>query len=319
MTKNILIASGGTGGHIFPAVVFGKSLQSQSHNVEWLCGSRPLELTIYNSCGINPHCLPLSGSPMGTHSPAKIFTRILDVFRSLTQTSRLIKSFTPDEIYLFGGYISFAPLITAKIKHIPVTLHEQNTVAGRVTRLASKMGAKILTGWPVCEGITGFTYYGIPVRDPLRLSRSDALRKLGLNIPASRKIVGITGGSLGSGPLSEILKKAAALCSGYDFVFLSSKSRSDDDNMHFIPSQWDMNPFYSLCNVLVCRAGGSTLAEALKWGMPAITIPWPGAMDNHQEKNAHEFVKLSTHSRMFSESGSPQELAGIIKTMLLPD
>ena len=284
MTRRILIASGGTGGHIFPAIVFGKNLQDNGDTVEWLCGSRELERTIYNSSGIEPVCLPLAGSPMGTRSPAKIFGRIVDVFRSITMTSRLIKTFRPDEVYLFGGYISFAPLIVAKMKRIPVTLHEQNTVAGRVARLASKMGARIITGWPVCEGIKRFEYIGIPVREPVRMARAEALRTLGLDIPEESKIVGVAGGSLGSGPLSELLKKAAKLCTGYDFVFLSSKVREDVGNMHFIPSQWDMSAFYSASDILVCRAGGSTLAEALKWGMPAITISWPGAMDNHHRE-----------------------------------
>lgn len=315
--KRVLIASGGTGGHIFPAIVFGRSLQEQGDAVEWMCGSRELEGTIYRSAGIEPVCLPLAGSPMGTRSLTKILGRVADVFRSIAVTSRLMKSFRPDEVYLFGGYISFAPLILAKLKGIPVTLHEQNTVAGRVTRLASRMGAKILTGWPVCEGIKDFTYYGIPVRDPVRVERAEALRMLGLDIPASAKIVGVAGGSLGSGPLSEILKKAASLCGEYEFVFLSSKARKDEGNTHFILSQWDMNAFYSVSDVLVCRAGGSTLAEALKWGMPTISIPWPGAMDNHQTKNAQEFVKLATNGHMFPETGSPEELAEII-TKILP-
>ena len=312
MTRRILIASGGTGGHIFPAIVFGQDLQKNGDVVKWLCGSRGLERTIYHSSGIEPECLPLAGSPMGTKSPIKILGRIADVFRSITMTSRLVKTFKPDEVYLFGGYISFAPLIIAKLKGIPVTLHEQNTVAGRVARLASRLGARIITGWPVCEGVREFTFTGIPVRDPERLSRDEALHTLGLTIPAGKRVVGVAGGSLGSGPLSELLKKTARMCTEYDFVFLSSKAREDIDNMHFIPSQWDMNAFYSVSDILVCRAGGSTLAEALKWGMPTITIPWPGAMDNHQEKNAREFVKLAKNAHMFPETGRPEELAAII-------
>ncbi len=311
--KRILIASGGTGGHIFPAIVFGKNLQDQGFSVSWLCGSRELESEIYNSSGINPVILPLSGSPMGTRSLTKIFSRIVDVFRSLLITARYIKDFRPDEIYLFGGYISFAPLIISKIKGIPVTLHEQNAVAGRVTRMASKIGAKIITGWPACEGIKNFTYTGTPVREPVRINRHEALKILGVNVPENSKIVGAAGGSLGSGPLSEILKSAAKLCPEHEFIFLSSKERLDYENTHFIPSQWDMNPFYSVCDILVCRAGGSTLSEAIKWGMPTITIPWPGAMDNHQSKNAIEFLKLSENGRIFNENENPEKLAEIIQ------
>ena len=212
VSRNILIASGGTGGHIFPAIVFGKNLQENGDNVKWLCGSRNLELTIYESAGITPEILPIAGSPMGTKSPVKVLGRIRDLLKSITMTSRLIKTFRPDSIYLFGGYISFAPLILGKIRSIPVTLYEQNAVAGRVARIAEKLGAEICTGWPVCEGIKHFRYTGTPAREPVRLCRDEALRELGLSLPADRKIVGIAGGSLGSGPLSELMRKTAELC-----------------------------------------------------------------------------------------------------------
>ncbi len=312
----VLIASGGTGGHIFPAIVFGKDRQQKGDIVSWLCGSRKLERDIYSSAGIEPVILPLAGSPMGTRSATKIFARIADMFKSISLTAKYIKTFKPDEVYLFGGYISFAPLIVARVKNIPVTLHEQNTVAGRVARFAARMGARIITGWPVCEGIKSFTYTGTPAREPLRMTRDDALKTLGVNVREGVKIVGVAGGSLGSGPLSEILTRAARLCPEYEFVFLSAKERHDESNAHFIPPQWDMNPFYSACDVLVCRSGGSTLAEVLKWRMPAITIPWPGAMDNHQAKNAEEFVKLAVNGRIFCETDSPENLAGMIREIL---
>lgn len=310
--NNILIAAGGTGGHIFPAIVFGKKFQSDGTKVSWLCGSRKLEREIYSSSEIEPVILPLEGSPLGTKSITKILARIADVFKSLRITARYIKNFKPDEIYLFGGYISFAPLVIALAKKIPVTLHEQNAVAGKVTRLASKLGAKIITGWPSCEGIKNFEYTGIPVREPVRISRREALNILGLKIPEASKIVCIAGGSLGSGPLREILTKTAEICRNCEFIFLSSKQKLDKDNMHFILPQWDTNPFYSVCDVLVCRAGGSTLAEALKWNLPAITIPWPNAMDNHQNKNAEEFIKLAKKAYIFNENDSPEKLAKII-------
>lgn len=312
----VLIASGGTGGHIFPAIVFGKDRQQKGDTVSWLCGSRKLERDIYSSAGIEPVILPLAGSPMGTRSVRKIFARVFDVFKSISITAKYINDFKPDEVYLFGGYISFAPLIVSRVKKIPVTLHEQNTVAGRVARFAAKIGARIITGWPVCEGIKSFTYTGTPAREPVRMARDEALKILGVNVREGAKIVGVAGGSLGSGPLSEILTRAARLCPEYEFVFLSAKERRDESNAHFIPPQWDMNPFYSACDVLVCRSGGSTLAEVMKWGMPAITIPWPGAMDNHQQKNAEEFVKLAVNGRIFCEKDSPENLAGMIREVL---
>lgn len=313
--KNFLIVAGGTGGHIFPAIVFGHNLEKSGANVKWLCGSRKLEAEIYNSSGIQPLLLSLSGSPLGTKSFPKIFARLNDLARSFHEASCYIKTFMPDEIYLFGGYISFAPLMIALLRKIPVTLHEQNAVAGKVTRIASRLGAKIVTGWPNCEGIKNFTYTGIPVREPVRIPKHDALKTLGLDIPDNARIVGVAGGSLGSGSLSRILTEAANMCENFEFIFLSSHERKDDGNKHFILSQWNMNAFYSVCDILVCRAGGSTLAEALKWDLPTISIPWPGAADNHQEKNAAEFVKLAKNSRIFREDDRPEKLADIISHM----
>ena len=312
--KNFLIAAGGTGGHIFPAIVFGQNLEKENNKVKWLCGHRELEKEIYESSNIQPLILSISGSPLGTRSIKKIFSRCFDLVKSFFQVLKIIKSSKPDEIFLFGGYVSFAPLLIAKLKKIPVTLHEQNAVAGKVTRIAAKLGVKIITGWPECEGlkIKNYNYVGIPVREPLKIKREDALKILGLEIKSDKKIIGIAGGSLGSGPLCEILLKTAELCKDFEFVFLSHE-RKNENNTHFIPPQWDMNPFYSICNVVVCRAGGSTLAEILKWKIPAVTIPWPGAADNHQVKNAQEFIKLSENSKIFYENENPEKLAEILK------
>ena len=318
MNKKFLIVAGGTGGHIFPAIVFGRELESKNNEVKWLCGSRELEKEIYESADIEPLKLAISGSPLGTRSIKKFLSRCFALVKSFFQTRKYIKNFKPDEIFLFGGYVSFAPLLIAKLKKIPVTLHEQNAVAGKVTRLALKWGAKIITGWPECEGINNFSYVGIPVREPVKINRGEALETLGLELDTNKKIIGIAGGSLGSGALNEILLKTAELCKDFEFVFLSHE-RKDEANAHFIPPQWDMNPFYSICDVIVCRAGGSTLAEILKWKIPAVTIPWPEAADNHQVKNAQEFIKISKSSRIFYENdasgvlASPEDLAKILK------
>ncbi|MBQ6738360.1 MAG: UDP-N-acetylglucosamine--N-acetylmuramyl-(pentapeptide) pyrophosphoryl-undecaprenol N-acetylglucosamine transferase [Synergistaceae bacterium] len=317
MTNKILIFSGGTGGHIIPAIMFGKKLQSENKIVKWVCGSRKLEREIYNALEIQPMLLSLSGSPLGSKSITKIFTRFVDLIKSFFKTSKYIKDFKPDEIFLFGGYISFAPLLIAKLKKIPVTLHEQNAVAGKVTKLASKLGAKILTGWPNCEGIKNFEYFGVPVREPERITKSEALKILNLDINENSKIIGIAGGSLGSTPLNKLLIEVSDICRDYEFVFLSHEAENEN-NRHFILPQWDMNPFFSICDVLVCRAGASTLAEALKWEIPTVTIPWPGSADNHQEKNSDEFVKLAKNSHKFNENDSPESLAKILQKFINP-
>ena len=313
--SRILIVSGGTGGHIFPAIVFGNELKRSGHEIFYICGSRKLELEIYNASGISPHIIDLSGSPLGSSSVLKNFGRVVDLIKGFKNTYKYIRELKPDLIILFGGYISFIPLIIAKLKKIPAVIHEQNAAAGRVTRIAEKLGVQILTGWPECKGIKKFNYAGIPVREPERISRQEALKLLGLEkfIAPDQKIIGITGGSLGSVNLRGLLIKTAALCKNYAFIFLSSGEIRNQDNMHFLKSRWDMNTFYSACDVLICRSGGSTLAEAMKWNINTITIPWPQSAEHHQELNALEFSKLFSNGNIFSENGDPENLAELIK------
>ncbi|MBQ7069093.1 MAG: glycosyltransferase, partial [Synergistaceae bacterium] len=87
MTNKILIFSGGTGGHIIPAIMFGKKLQSENKIVKWVCGSRKLEREIYNALEIQPMLLSLSGSPLGSKSITKIFSRFVDLIKSFFKTS----------------------------------------------------------------------------------------------------------------------------------------------------------------------------------------------------------------------------------------
>lgn len=300
--KRVLIVSGGTGGHIFPAAVFGKWLEDNKHcEVYYMCGARELELEIYKSLNITPYKLSLSGSPLGSKSPVKILKRFCEMLKAFMQTLRFIKQIKPDKIFLFGGYISFMPLLIAKLKHIKLAVHEQNSIAGRVTRIAAKLGVKIAAGWQECLGVKQdkFVTAGIPVREPVKYSRQYAILKLNIKPEFAgklykSKIIGVAGGSLGSKALINKIYQAASKLNNYYFLMLGDRPEglTELDNIYFTGRQWDMNPFYSLCDALICRAGGSTLAEALAWKIPAVSVPWLASAENHQVKNAQCFHEL---------------------------
>ena len=137
-----------------------------------------------------------------------------------------------------------------------------------------------------CDGVLSFLPVGIPVRRPERLLPSRARERMALELPKGGRIVGVAGGSLGSRDLVERALAAAAFFErkGDDVVFLFLGDPPGPDlppNVRFVGRQWNMNPFYSLCDVLICRAGGSTLAEALSWGIPAVVVPWERAAEGH--------------------------------------
>ena len=206
------------------------------------------------------------------------------------------------------------PLLICRNRRIPVVIHEQNAVAGRVTRLASRWGAVVASGWGACDGVPSFLPVGIPVRRPERLLPSRARERMALELPEGGRVVGVAGGSLGSRELAERALAAAASFekNGDDIVFLflgDPPELAVPPNVRFVGRQWDMNPFYSLCDVLICRAGGSTLAEALSWGIPAVVVPWERAAGGHQERNARCFEEAGGGVVWREGDGEPLESA----------
>lgn len=306
--KRVLIVAGGTGGHIFPAAVFGRWAEERHEaEVSYLSGGRPLEGEIYGSFGIEPERLSLEGSPLGVWSPARVLRRSLGLLKALGETARCVARVRPDVCVLFGGYVSLAPLLVCRMRRVPLVVHEQNAVAGRVTRLASRWGAVVASGWGRCEGVSAFVPVGIPVREPELLPPSCARERLGLELPEGGRIVGVAGGSLGSeGLVRSVLDTAEFFDrngAGVTFLFLGNPPEAAlPPNVRFVGRRWDMGPFYSLCDVLICRAGGSTLAEALRWGIPSVVAPWEKAAEGHQEGNARCFEEAGG-GRVWREGG----------------
>jgi UDP-N-acetylglucosamine--N-acetylmuramyl-(pentapeptide) pyrophosphoryl-undecaprenol N-acetylglucosamine transferase len=142
---------------------------------------------------------------------------------------------------------------------------------------------------------------GVPVRPFKRISREEAALKLGLGnmrLKDGDFVIGIAGGSLSGAFLESLAEKLPGGTGDRKqrvFVALADapKGRSARAGVRFVGRQWDMDPFYSLCDAVICRAGASTLAELAARGIPALAIPWEGAADGHQEANARCFAALT--------------------------
>jgi UDP-N-acetylglucosamine--N-acetylmuramyl-(pentapeptide) pyrophosphoryl-undecaprenol N-acetylglucosamine transferase len=231
--------------------------------------------------------------------------------------------------FLFGSYVSLAPLLWCRLLRVPAVLHEQNACAGKVTRLAARLGVPVASGWDECRGLNApFTPVGVPVRVLKRISKREAAAALGLRVREEDLVAGVIGGSLGSASLDALVErlsekelpavKNAQKIHGGRFVLVvlgnMPESASPRPNVHFIGKQWDMTPFYSLCDCVICRAGASTLAELAACGIPALAVPWMQSADGHQEANALNFVRR-TGNPLWAEGG-PDELNEAFRRLL---
>ncbi len=296
--RKIAIAAGGTGGHIVPAVALAQWASGQHDRTEtrFYCGSRPLEREIFLSLEITPKVLPIDGSPFS----GTIFRRIVRSAGLFVSTLACLRDFVfwkPDACLLFGGYASFPALLAARTLGIPVHVHEQNAVAGKVTKLAAKWGAQVFSGWEICKGLEvgSFRHTGIPVRFFRNLPPEDAWLKLNCKgkPPDGPKVL-VLGGSLASSAVGTITQKLAELpqLRGWIFLVLGCKGATKRAaNVIFVSRTWDLSPLFSLADCAISRGGASTLAELALFGIPSIVVPWKEAADDHQNENAKVFAE----------------------------
>ncbi|MEA4880124.1 MAG: UDP-N-acetylglucosamine--N-acetylmuramyl-(pentapeptide) pyrophosphoryl-undecaprenol N-acetylglucosamine transferase [Synergistaceae bacterium] len=326
----ICLVAGGTGGHIFPALSFGEWISSRGGDVavSYVCGSRPLEREIYASRRIEPFCLPLSGSPFGVKGLRERTKRWRQTFSAFFSFRSFLRNSGADCCVLFGGYVSFVPLLAVKMGGIPAVIHEQNCAAGKVTRLASRMGLPVASGWSSCPPLAEgqFTVTGIPVRPLRRKNPREAWENIFKGEPfPEKKIIGILGGSLMSRRLIQLLSCIIG-AKEFDRILFLTLGEYEEEMFASIPrerrssflpagKQWDMTNFYSLLSGAVTRGGASTLYELMVGGIPSVVIPWKEAADNHQEKNARCFAER-TGGEVWKEDDSPELLQGKILSIL---
>ncbi|EHM10001.1 UDP-N-acetylglucosamine:LPS N-acetylglucosamine transferase [Thermanaerovibrio velox DSM 12556] len=295
--KRVLVVAGGTGGHIWPAIAFGSWLRERHSDVDisFVSGSRPLELKIYREVNLDPHIIHLEGSPLGG-GLRKMPRRWKQIFKCFHQARDCIEKEAPDVCLMFGGYVSFPALMVSKMMGLRCLIHEQNAVAGRVTRLAALLGVPVASGWDTCHPLKdkSYKYVGVPIRGMQRIPRPIALRRLGISVEAGSKVALVLGGSLGSGSLFEKVIEASKdeYFSGWTFLIIGASSVPQViGKCILMPHTWDMEALYSVTDVVITRGGASSLTEIKLWKLPCVIIPWRDSSGGHQRANAVAFCR----------------------------
>jgi UDP-N-acetylglucosamine--N-acetylmuramyl-(pentapeptide) pyrophosphoryl-undecaprenol N-acetylglucosamine transferase len=315
----MMLVAGGTGGHILPAIAFGDWLRREKPNIEidYMSGSRPIEREIYRASNIEPRAINITGSPAGARG-ARSLWRWADLIKGAVEARRILKNFSPDACVLFGGYASVPALAAGRVTGRYTILHEQNALAGRVTKLASKLGVKIASGWENCEGLkrSRYTPVGVPIRRMSQMPKETAWDALGMRPnKGGGPVVSVMTGSLGSGGMANILTELAGREPFLSWFFLlldpERETPHSAGNIVRLPHIWDISPLYSVSDMLITRGGASTLTEAIAAQKPTLVVPWRGAADDHQMKNTLALLAISGETALlWDERGdSLDELA----------
>jgi UDP-N-acetylglucosamine--N-acetylmuramyl-(pentapeptide) pyrophosphoryl-undecaprenol N-acetylglucosamine transferase len=329
----IMIAGGGTGGHVYPGIALYRALSRKHQDLEVLfVGVRGgVERGILDRLDLP--CLLLSGRGVrGTSLAAKLASPF--VFKwAVIQAARAMLRFKPDLVVGTGGYASVSAVVAAALLGRPRILLEQNSIPGLANRTLSRIASLTLLAY---EGSgdylpAGARYLvtGNPLRfdpSPQRFHRLGILESLGLkeNLP----VVLLFGGSRGAASINRAGITAAGrlvdegraqflfLTGERDFERIRTELGPDRPGIVLMPFHEEMDELYAVTDLAVARAGASTVTELAAFGVPAVFIPYPYAADDHQMKNAQALEAIQAAVILEDSVLDGESLTGVIRALL---
>ncbi|MGD0035811.1 MAG: undecaprenyldiphospho-muramoylpentapeptide beta-N-acetylglucosaminyltransferase [Bacteroidota bacterium] len=326
----ILIAAGGTGGHVFPAIAIADEIKKLRSNAEFLFvgTKRKIETRVVPERGYSLSFIWISGFHRSLQMGNLLFP--IKVLVSLVQSFFLIKRFQPDIVIGTGGYVCGPVLFIASQLGIPTVVHESNSFPGITTRMLSSRAARIFTAFSITirwlKRKDNIELAGTPTRDVLgTVSREDGIKFF--NLDPSKKTVFVFGGSLGAVSINEAIKTLMNdfVDSNIQLIWQTGKTDAAlAKEMATMKNCW-VNTFidkmeyaYAAADVVVCRAGATTLAELTRLGKASILIPYPHAAADHQTYNAQTLVDAGA-SVMIADQDVKIKLKDVINSIIKDD
>ncbi|WP_337841356.1 undecaprenyldiphospho-muramoylpentapeptide beta-N-acetylglucosaminyltransferase [Rheinheimera sp.] len=296
MAKVALVMAGGTGGHIFPAKAVADLLQAEGWIVHWLGTADRMEAKLVPGFGYEFHSIAVAG--LRGKGLKSLLKAPLMLWRSLSQARALVRQLKPQLVLGFGGYASGPGGLAAYLAGIPLLVHEQNAVAGTTNKLLARLANKVLVAFP--QALAGLGQ-GLVVGNPVR--------KEVLAVTGQGKAVGqplrvlVVGGSLGAQVFNQQLPgQFAQLAALGELEIWHQTGQANLPQVQQAYQQLglaarveafidDMAGAYHWADLVVCRAGALTVSELACAGLPAVFVPLPSAIDDHQTANANYLVQ----------------------------
>ena len=306
--RPIMIVAGGTGGHVFPALAVAAVLREQSVPVVWLGTAQGLEARVVPAAGITLETLSVRG--LRGNGWLGWLKAPLTLLRALGQALAIIRRTNPSAVLGMGGYVTGPGAVAARLSGRALIIHEQNAIPGLTNRLVAKIAQRVLTGLDAQLGrLDQREWIGNPIRAEIAATPQPADRYEGRTGPARVLVIG---GSLGARTLNQVVPAALAQLpvAARPLVRHQAGERTLEtakaayanagvkaDITAFIA---DMAQAYAWCDLVICRAGALTVSELAAAGVPAIFVPLPHAVDDHQTKNA-AFLTQAGAARLMPE------------------
>jgi UDP-N-acetylglucosamine--N-acetylmuramyl-(pentapeptide) pyrophosphoryl-undecaprenol N-acetylglucosamine transferase len=328
----VIISGGGTGGHIFPAVSIANAIRSKQPDAEILFVGAlgRMEMQRVPAAGYEIKGLPICG--FDRKNPLKNIKVLYKIWKSQRMAKKIIKDFRPMVAVGVGGYASGPTLNKAAAMGIPCLIQEQNSYAGVTNKLLAKKAEKICVAY---DGMERFfpaekiIKTGNPVRQALletTISHDEAVRSFGLD--PQKKTILLVGGSLGARTINESVLQHLDMVSNSDVQFVwqtgkyyhasimeQLKQQGQPKNLVVTDFISDMGAAYKAADLVISRAGASSISEFCLLGTPVILVPSPNVAEDHQTKNAMALVDKDAALYVKDADAPEQVISLALKTV----
>lgn len=302
--KKVLVMAGGTGGHVFPALAIAEELKLNGVEILWLGTRGRMEEMLVPKYGFNIKYIDVKG--IRRNGIKALLNAPFMIIKALKQARVVIKEFKPDVVLGMGGYASGPGGVAAFLSGIPVVLHEQNAAAGMTNKLLFRIAKRVMLGFPGAFVGDKVTVVGNPVRNSIL-----SLHNVNREFSHEKLRISIVGGSLGARALNNLIPLALSkFDDAIEVIHQCGKNNAQKVEPLYKDVKFkveckdfvdDMDKLYKESDLIICRAGALTVAETCAASLPAIFVPLPTAVDDHQTKNAL-FLKDAGAALLFKQS-----------------
>lgn len=304
--KKVILSAGGTGGHLFPA-------QAVADKLEGKCEILFVGGGLATCKFFNQKKYPFIEIQTATFNFKRPWKGLFRIARGVFQSFKILAKFKPDLVVGFGSFFTFPILVAAKLRRIPILLHEQNSLPGKVNRIFARYAKLTAITFPETAALLKGTT--IRVAYPLRWVASKLERQMALQYFAlenNLRTFLVFGGSQGGAGLNRLfLEVASMLPKDVQIIHFTGNTETKEKALKHYRElgiracvkefETRMDLAWNMADLAFARAGASTIAELIEWEVPAIVIPFPYAADQHQIKNGKHFVECVKGGFMFME------------------
>jgi UDP-N-acetylglucosamine--N-acetylmuramyl-(pentapeptide) pyrophosphoryl-undecaprenol N-acetylglucosamine transferase len=318
MKTRFLIMAGGTGGHVFPALAVARELAARGCEIRWLGTRTGMEAELVARAGFPIEFISIAG--LRGKGVLGWFAAPFRLVRALWQAIRILRAFRPAAVLGMGGFVTGPGGVAAKLLGIPLLIHEQNAIAGLTNRLLARIADRVMEAFP------GTFRHAVPTGNPVRADIA------ALPPPAQRYSehrgpirVFVVGGSLGAMALNQTVPQALAKMEPAqrpavrhqtgqrNLEAAGQRYREAGVDAELLPFVDDMAAAYAWADLVLCRAGALTVSELAAAGVPAVLVPFPFAVDDHQTHNAQFLVNDHAGILVPQENLTPANLAELLR------